>query len=262
MNKKEVLARALSGHRTFSEISEKLRKGTFSKNFEKVSDGNFPPILAKSPERANGLAAYGLHGEPISIEQGDLGLMVNSRLLHKQLKCGYRYSHWITDRIRQYSFIEGFDFQLNLVKSTGGRRATDYIVTVDVAKELAMLERSEAGRAIRRYFIEIEKRYRDWMGFILPRLECDFDLFGQRNGYDYIQLLRACGCSTSSGAVGHRMRRNRQEFWKNQNGVIFVSEIYGKAIITNAIARRLNQEAKQRRLEQESQKVLPEGGGL
>jgi len=235
----------------FSPNLAKNRLGTFSKIFEKVSNENFLTKSFKSTE-------------PIPVESGILGLQVNSRLLHYVLKSGQQYSDWIKDRIQQCAFIEGFDFFINLRKNKPGRGriATDYIVTIDVAKELAMLEFNEIGRVFRRYFIEIEKRYRDWIGFILPRLEMDFDLFGQRDGYNYIQLLRACGCSLESGRIRARIRKYRQEFWRNQAKDIYVSEKYGKTIITNAIARKLNTEAKERRLEYENQKALTEGGVL
>jgi phage anti-repressor protein len=192
--------------------------------------------------------------EIIPIEQGELGLMVNSRLLHKKLNSGRQYANWINEKINRYRFKEGMDFLTILLKSTGGRKATDYIVTLDVAKELAMVEENEYGRAIRRYFIEVEKQYRDWIGFILPRLEKDVDLFGERIGYDYLQLLKSVNLSTKSGSAGNRKRRNPQEFWKNNRNVLFVSENYGHNIIAYAAARKLSYETKLRRISFESQK--------
>ena len=189
-----------------------------------------------------------IKNEIVPVESGKLGLMVNSRLLWQKLKSKRQYANWIAERIERYGFVEGMDFLINLLKSTGGRRSVDYVLTLDMAKELAMVEKTDAGRAIRRYFIEIEKQYRDWIGFILPRLETDFEIFGRREGYNYMQLLLACGCSVGARAMNARVRKNEKEFWRNQNGVMFVSEIYGKTIITNAIARRLNAEAKERRL--------------
>jgi phage anti-repressor protein len=198
--------------------------------------------------------------EIIPIEPGELGLQVDSRLLYEKLESRRRYADWITERIREYGFIEGVDFFTNLRKSTGGRRATDYTVTLDVAKELAMVERNEIGRTIRRYFIAVEKQYRDWIGFNLPRLEKNFDLFGERLGYNYMQLLKSVELSTQSGAVNARKNRNPQEFWKNQSNVTFVSEAYSRNIIAFAAARKLSQETKLRRISFESQLALK--GGL
>jgi len=215
---------------------------------------NFSPNLGKSHEKTNGLEVR--NEEIIPVEVVNNEVMVDSRLLHQVLKSGQQYADWIKDRIQQCFFIEGVDFFINLRKSTGGRRAIDYIITIDVAKELAMLEFNEIGRAIRRYFIEVEKQYRDWIGIKLPKLQKDVDLFTQRVGYDYAQLLRSVGCSTSKGAVRSRIDKNRQEFWKSINGEWFVSEDFGKTIIAYAIARRWSYEKKKRRLEYENQKAL------
>lgn len=185
----------------------------------------------------------------LPVEQGALGLMVNSRVLHNRLGSRRNYANWIKDRLYKCGFVEGEDFLTSLLKSSGGRPSVDYMVTLDVAKELSMLEYSAAGRAVRRYFIEVEKRYRDWIGFVLPRLEQDVDLFGVRLGYNYVQLLGAVGLSVRSGSVNGRRRRHPNEFWKNQRGVWFVSEDFGKAIIAWAAARKLSYDIRQRRIE-------------
>ncbi|EOZ5548711.1 antA/AntB antirepressor family protein, partial [Escherichia coli] len=65
-------------------------------------------------------------------------------------------------RLNEYGFVENLDYILfspNLAK-TPGRRRKDYHLTLDTAKELAMVERNEKGRQIRRYFIECEKKFR------------------------------------------------------------------------------------------------------
>lgn len=185
----------------------------------------------------------------LPVEHGSTGLTVNSRDLYNRLCVGRDYSTWIRDRIKEYGFEEDADFSPVLGKSTGGRRSVDYIVTLDMAKELAMVERNEKGRLVRKYFIEVEKRYRDWIGFVLPRLEQDVDLFGVRLGYNYVQLLGAVGLSVRSGSVNGRRRRHPDEFWRNQRGVWFVSEDFGKAIIAWAAARKLSYDIRRRRIE-------------
>jgi phage anti-repressor protein len=86
---------------------------------------------------------------------------VNARELHKFLESKRAFAHWIKERIEKYGFTEGEDFSPILAKSTGGRPSTEYYLFMDAAKEIAMVENNERGRLIRRYFIEIEKRYRD-----------------------------------------------------------------------------------------------------
>lgn len=87
-------------------------------------------------------------------------LLCNARDLHTFLEVGKNFSNWIVDRISEYEFVANLDyivFTPNLVK-TPGRPKRDYHLTLDTAKELAMVERNEKGRQIRRYFIECEKQ--------------------------------------------------------------------------------------------------------
>lgn len=85
----------------------------------------------------------------------------NARDLHASLKVDTRFNDWITRRIDEYRFVEGEDFYSVLSKSTGGRRASDYHLTLDMAKELAMIENNEVGRSVRRYFIQCEEALRE-----------------------------------------------------------------------------------------------------
>ncbi|WP_156851733.1 antA/AntB antirepressor family protein [Bartonella refiksaydamii] len=88
---------------------------------------------------------------------------VNARELHTFLKIGKRFATWITNRINQYEFEEGKDFILTLPK-IGKRKnviSKEYHLTLDMAKELSMVERNEKGRQARRYFIECEKKLRN-----------------------------------------------------------------------------------------------------
>lgn len=98
--------------------------------------------------------------------------IVSARDLHKALGVGKDFSTWITDRITDYGFAIGSDYIVNkaispkLGKSpTGaacsliavGRPGKDYLLSISTAKEIAMLERNEQGRAVRRYFIQCEE---------------------------------------------------------------------------------------------------------
>jgi len=85
----------------------------------------------------------------------------NARDLHASLQVQTRFDDWMRRRIEEYGFVEGEDFSSNLRKSTGGRRSVDYRISLDMAKELAMIENNEIGRAVRRYFIQAEKTLRE-----------------------------------------------------------------------------------------------------
>ncbi|EEW7588433.1 TPA: phage antirepressor Ant [Escherichia coli] len=93
----------------------------------------------------------------------ETALLVNARDLHTFLDVGKRFASWIAERIAEYGFVENQDFMIisQVREKIGrGRPAKDYHLTLDTAKELAMVERNEKGRQVRRYFIECEKRLR------------------------------------------------------------------------------------------------------
>lgn len=85
-------------------------------------------------------------------------LTVSGRELHKGLEVETRYNDWFA-RMCEYGFTEGVDFYSNLSKSTGGRPSLDHQITIDMAKELCMIQRTEKGKFYRHYFIECEKAW-------------------------------------------------------------------------------------------------------
>ncbi len=83
---------------------------------------------------------------------------VLARELHEFLEVSTEYRHWFP-RMCEYGFIEGQDFRSFLTESIGGRPAQDAQLTIDMAKEICMLQRNEKGKQARQYFIQLEK---DW----------------------------------------------------------------------------------------------------
>jgi phage anti-repressor protein len=83
---------------------------------------------------------------------------VSGRALHEALKVATPYKDWFP-RMCEYGFSEGKDFRSNLRKSTGGRPSTDHAVSISMAKELCMLQRTEMGKWFRQYFISIEEAW-------------------------------------------------------------------------------------------------------
>ncbi|EAL8841272.1 phage antirepressor Ant [Campylobacter coli] len=84
----------------------------------------------------------------------------NAREIFYYLNSLQDYSNWIKNRISHYDFIENQDYIIELVY-TKGRPRKEYYVTLDMAKELCMVENNEKGRQARRYFIECEKRLKN-----------------------------------------------------------------------------------------------------
>lgn len=85
---------------------------------------------------------------------------VNARDLHEYLGAKDHYATWVKDRIEQYGFEEDGDFVVirEIPKnSSGGRPRIDHHISLDMAKELSMVERNEKGKEARQYFIECER---------------------------------------------------------------------------------------------------------
>ncbi len=83
---------------------------------------------------------------------------VSARDLHDFLEVKTAYKDWFP-RMCEYGFTEGEDFCSFLSESTGGRPAQDAVLTIDMAKEICMIQRNEKGKLARQYFIQLEK---DW----------------------------------------------------------------------------------------------------
>lgn len=167
-------------------------------------------------------AAYEL---PI-IQQGD-NILISAHLLHKKLKVNTRFYDWIKRRVEKYGFQEGLDYYSNLSnRSDGkaGRQLTDYLLTLDTAKELAMLEENETGRSIRRYFIQKEKELR-----AVSQLPKEGSLFkglkprriNDRVLYPYREVLVRAGYKANNN--GNRRQRYWMHFVK-EGTVLYVTE--------------------------------------
>jgi phage anti-repressor protein len=79
--------------------------------------------------------------------------------LHSFLGVSTQFAMWIKRRFHDYGFTEGKDFSPTLV-ITNGRPITDYILSLNTAKEIAVVEKTAKGQEIRRYLIEVENKYR------------------------------------------------------------------------------------------------------
>jgi phage anti-repressor protein len=131
----------------------------------RVARGTIPPVVAVAPDDpAMVFPADGL----VPVRMGEIGgkpcLVVDARELHRFLGNGDMFANWMADRIEQYGFEENRDFRSfleNSKKPKGGRPAKEYVISVNMAKELGMVERNAKGKQIRNYFIECEERYRE-----------------------------------------------------------------------------------------------------
>ena len=83
---------------------------------------------------------------------------VSGRELHKALEIQTPYDKWFP-RMCEYGFEDGKDFSTFLSESTGGRPATDHQLSLDMAKEICMIQRSEIGKRCREYFLQLERKW-------------------------------------------------------------------------------------------------------
>ncbi|MBK4716392.1 MULTISPECIES: antA/AntB antirepressor family protein [Tenebrionibacter/Tenebrionicola group] len=120
-------------------------------------------------QNSRSLILSGEFADLIPVIPGQIGRhqtsVVSARALHTALDVGRDFTNWIKGRISRYQFTNGDDYctvenlTSPVLASTKSRQrvAHDYLLTLDTAKEIAMVERNERGRAIRRYFIHCEE---------------------------------------------------------------------------------------------------------
>ena len=96
-----------------------------------------------------------LHSQTID---GNAVETVNAKELHEFLEVRSKFADWIKNRISEYDFTVNQDFTTVSKNLENGGRSIDYYITLDMAKELSMVERNEKGKQARKYFIECEKK--------------------------------------------------------------------------------------------------------
>lgn len=117
-------------------------------------------------------------------------LLCDARELHRSLKVGKTFAAWIKNRIAEYGFIENQDYIAIFQnrKIGHGRGRIDYHLTLDTAKELAMVERNDKGRQIRRYFIDCEKRIHNQVAASPHHIDIADALDNAQNIIDYLKM--------------------------------------------------------------------------
>lgn len=121
-----------------------------------------------------------ISSELVPVYESDRGeRVVDGRELHEFLEVGRDFTTWIKDRIEKYGFVESEDFSpVSGKTSEGGRPRTEYILKLDMAKELAMVENNEQGSRARKYFIEVERRYKSQI-IDVEQLSTEMQMFKQ-----------------------------------------------------------------------------------
>ena len=159
---------------------------------------------------------------------------VSARDLHDFLEVKTAYKDWFP-RMCEYGFTEGEDFCSFLSESTGGRPAQDAVLTIDMAKEICMIQRNEKGKQARQYFLQIEK---DWnspekvMARALQIAETKIKTLETKVAADAPKVLFADAVSASHASIlvgelakllrqnGKEIGQNRLFRWLRENGYL------------------------------------------
>lgn len=80
--------------------------------------------------------------------------------LYKILGARSKFADWIKNRLNDCEAVEYEDFEVFSKNLENGGRTREYIIKLDIAKEMAMLERNEKGKQVRKYFIQVEKKFK------------------------------------------------------------------------------------------------------
>jgi anti-repressor protein len=113
---------------------------------------------------------------------------IDGRELHDRLGVETAYKDWFP-RMCEYGFAEGVDFRSNLSESTGGRPARQHSLTLSMAKEICMLQRTELGRQVRRYLIDVESAWNTPEQIMARALRMADETIGRLTGQ--VKLLEA-----------------------------------------------------------------------
>lgn len=100
----------------------------------------------------------------IEVKNNNGGLLVSARELHEGLEIDSKFNDWF-NRMLKYGFEEELDYisiaQKKVTAQGNKSEYKDYILKLDMAKEIAMLQRNEKGKIIRKYFIECERQLKE-----------------------------------------------------------------------------------------------------
>lgn len=158
--------------------------------------------------------------------------LVDARELHRRLKVQTSFNHWFNRRVSEYNFDENKDYftENQLLdkndKKYPHRPRTEYFLTIDMAKEIAMVERTEVGKKIRNYFIEMEKIAQQSIIKMPPSL----NVYG-KEALPYIEWLLLHQYSVTSGQYHRRIKKHPQQFYRTAEGKWYINREFAEALL-------------------------------
>ena len=171
------------------------------------------------------------------------GKTIDGRKFHKFLENGTRFNDWIQRRVEEYGFFENEDFthysKMSNVENQRVRNPIplkEYDLTLDMAKELAMVEKTERGRMARKYFIAVEKMARELLLPVLNGVKPLTD--GVQAGYPRKEAFISSGYVGDSGSIKSLKKKLPNDFY-------FISRV---ACISKRVFLYIMQNGKTRQL--------------
>jgi anti-repressor protein len=171
-------------------------------------------------------------------EQEDGSVAVSGRELHEFLEIKTPYSKWF-ERMTEYGFEENIDYVVTDIfvpNSNGGKQfQVDHILTIDMAKEISMIQRNEKGKQARQYFIQVEKAWNSpemVMKRALQIADKKIETMQQQINLDKPKVLFADAVATSHTSIlvgdlakllrqnGVEIGQNRLFEWMRSNGFL------------------------------------------
>ncbi|EKY10413.1 antA/AntB antirepressor family protein [Capnocytophaga sp. oral taxon 380] len=165
------------------------------------------------------------------IEQNGIQL-IDARELHRRLRVQSKFTNWFPRRVEEYRFDEGKDyFAENQLLPKNGQKVshrprTEYFLTIDMAKEIAMVERTEVGKKIRNYFIEMEKIAQQSIIKMPPSL----NVYG-KEALPYIEWLLLHQYSVTSGQYHRRIKKHPEHFYRTAEGKWYINREFAEALL-------------------------------
>ena len=159
--------------------------------------------------------------------------LVDARELHRKLKVQTKFTNWFPRRVEEYKFDEGKDyFTENQLLPKNGQKVfhrprTEYFLTIDMAKEIAMVERTEVGKMIRNYFIEMEKIALQ----TIIKMPKSLNVYGME-ALPYVEWLLLHNYSVTSGQYHARIRKHPQHFYKASTGKWYINKAFAEQLLT------------------------------
>lgn len=178
--------------------------------------------------------------ELLKVNYGNERITLSARELHEFLGIGTEFAKWM-QRMCEYGFSENQDYRVfvkNDDNSKGGRPSTDYEITLDMAKEIAMIQRSDKGKEVRQYFLELERRWNSHEAVMNRALEYSrkqVKALMEENKELKPKALFADAVSASDESIligqlaklirqnGYEIGQNRLFEWMRENGYLIKS---------------------------------------